>query len=75
MPRIREVNRALYHETPADNRDDRRNPVPHIVERDDKRAQGEVHKAIEQTADLPLLAEHDEKLNPGARLNNCATDQ
>jgi hypothetical protein len=29
-----------------------------------------MYRAIEQTADLLLLAEHDKRLNPGARLSD-----
>ena len=62
------VKGALEEKTPADNRDDHRNPVPNIMERNDERSQREVHESIQEAADLPFLSKHDEELNPDTRL-------
>jgi hypothetical protein len=40
------IDSAFDQDAPADNRHDHRNPVPHIVGRDDERSQREVQESV-----------------------------
>ena len=68
--REHEDAQAFDHLAPADDRDDHREAVPHVVERRDDRAEKQIREAVDEHAGLALALEQQEQLGPGARLDD-----